>query len=254
MRALVLPGLLLLACERAPAPSPPKADPVTASASAPASADDVVETSAGPLKIDPVHHGTLRLEVGGKVVWVDPWAKGDLSGPKADVVLITDIHQDHFDEAGLAAVRGPDAVIVAPRVVAEKLPGAVVLANGEQRDLGFMRVEAVPMYNLERGPEPGVRYHEKGRGNGYVLTIGGTRVYISGDTECTPEMKALTAIDVAFVCMNLPYTMPPSEAAACVATFKPKVLYPYHYRDSNLDELEQGLRGSGVEVRRRGWY
>jgi len=252
MRALVLLGLSLVACDRSPAPASPPPGVAPTAASAPAS--DIFETSAGPLKVHPVHHGTLWLEVNSKIVWVDPWSEGKLDGPKADVVLITDIHQDHFDEAGLAAVRGPDAVIVAPRVVAEKVPGAVVLANGERHDLGFMQVEAVPMYNLERGPEPGAFYHEKGRGNGYVLTVGDTRVYLSGDTECTPEMQALADIDVAFVCMNLPYTMTPGEAAGCVAKFKPKVVYPYHYRDSKLDELERGLAGSGVEVRRRAWY
>lgn len=214
----------------------------------------MLATSAGRVEFHPVHHGTLRLTIGERVVWIDPWSKGELDGPKADLVLITDIHSDHFDEAGIAAVRGPEATIVAPAVVAEKLPGALVLANGEAKDLGFVRVEAVPMYNLERGPEPGKLFHDKGRGNGYVLTVGDRRIYVSGDTECTPEMKALRDIDVAFVCMNLPYTMPPKEAAQCVAAFKPKVLYPYHYRDSNLDELEAALAGSGVEVRRREWY
>ena len=187
-------------------------------------------------------------------MWVDPWSKAKLDGPRADVVLITDIHGDHFDAAAIATVRKPDAVIVAPKVVVDELPGALALANGERKDLGFITVEAVPMYNLERGPEPGKLYHDKGRGNGYVISVGDTRVYLSGDTECTPEMRALTDIDVAFVCMNLPYTMTPAEAAGCVTAFKPKVLYPYHYRDSDLGELERGLAGTGVELRLRNWY
>ncbi|WAS90761.1 MBL fold metallo-hydrolase [Nannocystis punicea] len=252
MRAHLL-VLTLAACSRPPAPGGASPEPTPAAAPAPAGVD-VLETSAGRVELHPVHHGTVRLSIGDKVVWVDPWSKADLSGPKADLVLVTDIHQDHFDEAAIAAVRKDDAIVVAPAVVAEKLAGAVVLANGESRDLGFVRVEAVPMYNLERGPEEGKLFHDKGRGNGYILTIGDRRVYFSGDTECTPEMKALRDIDVAFVCMNLPYTMPPAEAAECVAAFKPKVLYPYHYRDSNLDELDAGLAGSGVEVRRRDWY
>lgn len=272
MRASPLLALLLVACDRtspqaAPPPAtspsaapssvstaPPSPSPSPAGAASGPSANDVFETGAGPVTIHPVLHATLWLEIGKKIVWVDPWSKGKLDGPKADVVLITDIHQDHFDEPGLAAVRKPESAVVAPKVVAEKVSGAVALANGEKKDLGFMTVEAVPMYNLKRGPSEGQLYHPKGRGNGYVLEVGKKRFYLSGDTECIPEMKALASIDVAFVCMNLPYTMTPAEAAECVAAFKPRVLYPYHYRDSNLDELDKALTGSGVEVRRRGWY
>jgi len=252
MRRLLLPGLLLVACGRSSAPGGTSPDaPLT---SRPPADADLITTSAGPLKIHPVQHATLWLEFGDKVVWVDPWSKADLTGPKADIVLITDVHPDHHDDAGIAAVRKPDTVIVAPRAVADLVPGAIALANGETRDLGFLRVEAVPMYNLVRGPEEGKLFHDKGRGNGYVLTLGERRIYLSGDTECTPEMRDLTNIDVAFVCMNLPYTMPPAEAAQCIAAFKPKILYPYHYRDSNLDELDAPLAGSGVEIRKRNWY
>ena len=134
------------------------------------------------------------------------------------------------------------------------MPGAVVLANGEREQIGALTIEAVAMYNRVRGPEAGKFYHDKGRGNGYVVSFGGARVYFSGDTECTPEMQALKDIDVAFVCMNLPYTMPPAEALGCVKAFRPKVLYPYHYRESPLDELTPGLAGSGVELRLRDWY
>jgi L-ascorbate metabolism protein UlaG (beta-lactamase superfamily) len=110
------------------------------------------------------------------------------------------------------------------------------------------------MYNLKRGPDAGKLYHDRGRGNGYEIDFAGTRVYLSGDTECTPEMKALEKIDVAFVCMNLPYTMPPSEAAECIAAFKPRVLVPYHYRGSDLGELDKALSGKGIEIRKREWY
>lgn len=111
------------------------------------------------------------------------------------------------------------------------------------------------MYNLSRGPTPGKLFHDKGRGNGYVFTFGKTRVYVSGDTECTPEMRALKNIDVAFVCMNLPYTMPPAEAATCVNTFKPKVLFPFHHKGSNLDDLAAAVKPeNNVEIRRRDWY
>jgi L-ascorbate metabolism protein UlaG (beta-lactamase superfamily) len=127
----------------------------------------------------------------------------------------------------------------------------VVLANGQSKDFGLFSVEAVPAYNLVRGPAAGQLYHTKGRGNGYVLTFGDTRVYDSGDTECTAEMRALPRIDVAFVCMNLPYTMTPAEATECIDAFKPKVVFPFHYRGSNLDDLRPA---PPVEVRRRSWY
>jgi L-ascorbate metabolism protein UlaG (beta-lactamase superfamily) len=129
-----------------------------------------------------------------------------------------------------------------------------VIANGETKTINGVSIEAVPMYNLQRGPSAGQLFHTKGRGNGYVVTVGGKRLYFAGDTECVPEMKALKNIDVAFIPMNLPYTMPPSEAAECVKAFKPKIAYPYHYMGSDLKQFEDALKGSGVEVRVRDWY
>jgi L-ascorbate metabolism protein UlaG (beta-lactamase superfamily) len=154
---------------------------------------------------------------------------------------------------------------VAPPSVADKLTDKVigkrtegnpiVLKEGDKKNIGGIGVETVAMYNLKRGPSAGKLYHDKGWGEGFVLTFGDKRVYVSGDTECTPEMRALKDIDVAFVCMNLPYTMPPSEAAECIAAFKPKIVYPYHYRGSDLGELDQGLADTkGIEVRKRNWY
>lgn len=129
------------------------------------------------------------------------------------------------------------------------------MANGDVKTVEGVSIEAVPMYNIQRGPSPGQLYHDKGRGNGYIVTLGGKRIYIAGDTECTPEMKALKNIDVAFLPMNLPYTMPPSEAAECVKAFEPGIVYPYHYRGQNLDEFAAALKGtSGVDVRIRDWY
>jgi L-ascorbate metabolism protein UlaG (beta-lactamase superfamily) len=128
------------------------------------------------------------------------------------------------------------------------------IANGEKKTIKGIEIEAVPMYNLQRGPAAGQLFHTKGRGNGYVVTLGDKRIYLAGDTECTPEMKALKNIDVAFVPMNLPYTMPPNEAADCVKAFKPKMVYPYHYMGSDLKAFEDALKGSGVEVRVRDWY
>ena len=216
---------------------------------------DVISTGAGDVKITPAHHGSVMLEIGGKVWHVDPWSQGDYSSlPKADVILITDIHGDHMDPKAIAIVKKSSTVIVAPAVVAKTVTEAKVIANGEDITVSSVRVEAVPMYNLKRGPEAGKLYHDKGRGNGW-LNIGGKRIYFSGDTEAHAEMKALKDIDVAFITMNLPYTMPPEEAAEGVKGFRPKVVYPYHYRGSDLKVFVNALKGeSGIEVRLREWY
>jgi len=128
------------------------------------------------------------------------------------------------------------------------------MPNGETKTVAGVSIEAVPMYNLQRGPAPGQLFHTKGRGNGYVLTLGSQRVYIAGDTECTDEMRALKNIDIAFIPMNLPYTMPPTEAAECVKAFRPKVVYPYHYRGQNPEEFKAALKDVPVEVRLLEWY
>lgn len=235
-------------------PEPPP-DAGLRAASSSAGAAEVLETARGKLELHPIRHATVWLRAGDQVVWIDPWSQADLtSGPPADLVLVTDIHGDHFDAPAIAKVSKTGTKIVGPAVVAEKLSGVTVVANGGKLDLGEISVEAVPMYNLRRGPAEGKLYHDKGRGNGYVLGFGGKRVYFSGDTECTPEMRSLRAIDVAFVCMNLPYTMPPSEAAECVKAFSPKVLVPYHYRGQNLDELVTPLAGTGVAIHRHDLY
>ena len=146
-------------------------------------------------------------------------------------------------------------VVVAPPAVAKTITEAQTINNGEKKNEAGIEIEAVAMYNMERGPQPGKFFHDKGRGNGYILALGGKRLYLSGDTECTPEMKAVRNIDVAFVCMNLPYTMPPGEAAECVKAFRPKIVYPYHFRGSDPQEFANALQGlQGVEVRLRKWY
>lgn len=212
-------------------------------------------TKAGPLKLTAIRHASFMLEAGGKVVHVDPWSQGDYTGlPKADVLLITDSHGDHFDLKAIEMVRRPDTIVIAPPVVAEKLSGARVLRNGETAEAAGFRIEAIPMYNLKRGPAEGQVFHAKGRGNGYVLSWGGFRLYISGDTEVTPEMRALKNVDAALICMNLPYTMPPEEAAEGVKAFHPKVAIPYHYRGSDLQVFQKALAGSGVEVKILDWY
>jgi L-ascorbate metabolism protein UlaG (beta-lactamase superfamily) len=213
-------------------------------------------TSQGELRIVPIHHGSFRLELGTLQVYVDPY-KSELfsDAPKADLILVTDIHQDHYDAAAISKVQSPATQLIVPPVVAEKAAGAEILKNGESRTVAGVTLLAVPMYNLQRGPKAGALFHDKGRGNGYVLTWGGKRIYIAGDTECTQEMRALQAIDIAFVPMNLPYTMPPEEAAECVKAFRPKVVYPYHYRGSDLGVFKQALATTPeVEVRLREWY
>jgi L-ascorbate metabolism protein UlaG (beta-lactamase superfamily) len=221
-----------------------------------AGSTDSVQTTEGVLKITPVTHGSLMLEFKGKVIHVDPWSRGDYTGlPKADLILITDIHGDHMDPAQVKQLKKSGTLIVAPQAVAQTVSEAVVLHNGQKKVVAGLEIEAVPMYNHKRGPSPGKLFHDRGRGNGYLLTLGGKRVYISGDTACIPEMKSLTAIDIAFVTMNLPYTMPPEEAAECVMAFKPKIVYPYHYRGSDLKIFTRALESHpDIEVRIRDWY
>jgi len=213
------------------------------------------ETSAGLVKITPVQHASLMMEGGGKVMHLDPWSSGNYDGlPAADLILITDIHGDHLDPKILPKVSKTGTVIMAPAAVAETVKTAKVIHNGETKTWGDWTIEAVPMYNLKRGPSEGKLFHDKGRGNGYIVTYGGKRFYFSGDTEGIPEMRTLKNIDVAFVCMNLPYTMPPDEAAEAVRAFHPRIVYPYHYRGSDLSVFEKALAGSGIQVRILDWY
>ena len=206
------------------------------------------------VEIKPIHHGSLVLKYKGKVIHVDPWSRGNYGGvAKADLVLITDIHSDHMDPKQIQEVTKPGTIIIAPEAVQKAVTKAQVLRNGETTGLLGIQVEAIAMYNLKRGPVPGKLYHTKGRGNGYLLTLGQERVYISGDTECVPEIRALKNVDIAFICMNLPYTMPPQEAARCINSFAPKVVYPYHHRGSELEEFKSGVR-AGTEVRILDWY
>jgi L-ascorbate metabolism protein UlaG (beta-lactamase superfamily) len=216
---------------------------------------DSFDTSAGPVKITPIQHASLMIEGGGKVIQVDPVGPEFYTGmPQADLIVLTDIHGDHMSPPTIAKVKKPGTVIIAPAAVAKTVTEAKVLGNGEAKQWSGWTIAAVPMYNIKRGPSQGKLFHDKGRGNGYVLTYGGKRFYISGDTEGIPEMRALKNIDVAFVCMNLPYTMPPDEAADAVKAFHPKVVYPYHYRGSDLAAFQKGLEGTGIDVRLRDWY
>jgi len=220
-------------------------------------------STVGGVTVQPVKHATMVLSHDGTTIYVDPVGGGAAFAGLArpDVILITDIHGDHLDAPTVAAVVTENTVVVGPRAVVDGLgpnekPKARILANGETVDLGGVSVEAVPMYNLtaERA-----QFHPRGRGNGYVVTLGGKRIYISGDTEDTPEMRALKDIDAAFVCMNLPYTMDVEKAADAVLEFQPRVVLPYHYRGqgglSDVGHFEEIVsRNPRIEVRLLNWY
>ncbi|MCZ6792239.1 MAG: MBL fold metallo-hydrolase [Planctomycetota bacterium] len=229
---------------------------------------DTVKTSRGDLEIHPLNHATFAMKWNGKSIYVDPvGSKERFRGlPAPDLILITDVHGDHLNPAVVRSVRKDSTVIVAPAAVAQQLEKAGVdaksiqrLANGEKREVLGVKVKAIPMYNLTAERK---RFHTKGRGNGYVLDFGGTRVYISGDTEDVPEMRALEKIDVAFICMNLPFTMTAERAASAVLEFRPRVVYPYHYRgrgeggtqDPKKFESLVGAKSKKIDVRLRDWY
>jgi len=228
------------------------------------STPDKIPTSIGDLTIQPVQHASLVLTVNKKVIYADPSGGAELFKGLAapDMVLITDIHGDHFDSATLATLLTPNTTLIVPQVVADKLPAswkakAVVMKNGDNSHQSGIDILAIPMYNL---PESPTAMHTKGRGNGYILTIGGKKIYLSGDTQGIPEMRSLKNIDVAFICMNLPYTMDIKEAADAVLAFKPKIVYPYHYRGRGGLSDVNGFKGlvetgdKGIEVRLRNWY
>jgi len=228
---------------------------------------DRIRTEQGDLVVHPIRHATLAMQWNGKTIYVDPvgGAKALAGLPGADLVLLTDVHGDHLDLPTLEALvpAGSRVRIVAPKAVAEKLPegpvreNTTVLGHGAKREVAGIAVEAVPAYNIAPDRQ---RFHPKGRGNGYLLHLGGKKVYIAGDTEDIPEMLKLSGVDVAFLPMNLPYTMTVQQAANAVRRFRPKIVYPYHYRngDGTMADLElfKKLLGpdSGVEVRLGKWY
>ena len=220
---------------------------------------DVIPTQQGDLKIYPVNHATLVLQWNGQAIYVDPvgGAKAFQGFPAPDLVLITHLHGDHLSADTLKGTVKPGTRLIAPPSVVEQLAAnlkasATVLTNGQAHEVSGIRIEAIPAYNLTRER---LNFHPKGRDNGYVLTLGGKRLYISGDTEEIPEMLGLKNIDVAFLCMNLPYTMNPEQAARATRSFKPKIVYPYHCRGSDLEQFKKLVgTDAGVEVRVRDWY
>ncbi|GAB3868542.1 MBL fold metallo-hydrolase [Hymenobacter segetis] len=241
-----------------------RAQAQTTTAATTRTAADQIATKKGPLTVQPITHGSIVFTWNGKTIYVDPYggaaAYAGLAAP--DVILITDIHGDHLDPQTLAGLSVGKALMVVPKAVAEKLPAEYksqvrIMSNGQRLDTLGLTVSAIPMYNL---PEATDAPHTKGRGNGYVLNLGGKNVYLSGDTEDIPEMRALKGIDVAFVCMNLPYTMDVNQAAQGVLAFKPGIVYPYHYRGQNgLSDVESFKKqvnagNKKIDVRLRNWY
>ena len=232
-----------------------------------------VAGAGGALVITALGHGSVQIEFGTRVVIVDPASMfADLSRAKpADLILITDIHPDHYDPAAVAKLRKPKAPVVVPPAVAaeKKIPDVIVMQNRQMRTNeeapAGITVISVPAYNLQRGPAPGQLYHTMGRGQGYVIAFTdklgvvregkASQVYVAGDTECVPAMAQwVKNVDVAIMPMNLPYTMTPAEAAECVKGFRPKIAIPYHYMGQKPEEFAAALKGQPIEVRLLNWY
>ena len=215
---------------------------------------ETFSTSAGDLTITFIGHGTLMIQWGGKAIHVDPLTQyADYSRlPKADLVLITHEHRDHLDAKAVEAIRTDKTAVVLTQACASQVQGGIIMGNGEVKTVEGIRIETVAAYNLVNMRSPGVPYHPKGQGNGYVLTLENRRIYVAGDTENTPEVKALKDIDIAFLPMNLPPTMTPAMVADAARASKPKVLYPYHFGETDTSKLADLLKDTPeVEVRIR---
>lgn len=231
--------------------------------SASAQTSSTVSAAEGEIVITPFYGASVQVEYDGTVIHVDPFRRGDYADARpADLIVVTDVPGDHLDPDMIGRLRKAGAPVILPSTPEEardeggrerllQISDGLVMQNGETRTLAGVRIEAVPMYDLI----PGEPFHAKGEGNGYILTLGERRIYLSGVTECTPEMKAVEDIDVLFVPMNLPNgRMPPEAAAECVKIIKPSVVYPYHYRERPIDRFVENLRNEPVEVRVFDWY
>jgi L-ascorbate metabolism protein UlaG (beta-lactamase superfamily) len=217
-------------------------------------ATDKIKTGQGDLAITFLGHATLMISFGGKIIHIDPVSQyADYSNlPKADLILITHEHSDHLDLKSIGAVKTGKTALVVTENVAKQVQGGIVLKNGDEKTIQGFQIKAVPAYNLVNMRSPGVPYHAKGVGSGYIITCGDIRIYIAGDTENTPEMKSLKKIDIAFLPMNLPYTMTPEMVADAAKAFKPRILYPYHYGNTDTSKLINLLQDEkNIEVRIR---
>jgi len=216
--------------------------------------EDVIKTETGDLNITFVGHGTLVFAYKGRIIHVDPWTRlADYSTmPKADLILITHEHFDHLDIKALNILRKKQTTVILTKACEANVTGGVVMKNGDANTVDGLKVEAVPAYNIVHKRPDGTPFHPKGKGNGYVVTFDKTRVYIAGDTENVPEMKDLKDIDIAFLPMNLPYTMTPEMVFDAARAFQPKILYPYHYGQTDPNTLVNLLKDSkNIEVRIR---
>jgi len=213
--------------------------------------EDIIKTETGDLKITFLGHASLAFAYQGKVLYVDP--VGNPSGtpvdysklPKADIILVTHEHFDHLDPKAISVLRKEQTKIILTKACAEKVSGGTVMKNGDVLTVQGIKIEAVPAYNIVQ------KFHPKGVGNGYIFNFDKTRVYVAGDTENTPEMKQLKNIDIAFLPMNLPYTMTPEMVADAAKAFGPKILYPYHYGQTDANKLIDLLKDSKTQVRVR---
>lgn len=215
---------------------------------------DRIETSEGDLELTFIGHGTLMFTFGGKIIHVDPWGRlADYSQlPKADLILLTHEHRDHLDVKALALIRTDETRVVLTEACAKQVEGGTVMKNGDVETMEGLRIEAVPAYNIVHMRSEGIPFHPKGMGNGYVITFGDKRVYVAGDTENIPEMRGLKGIDIAFLPMNLPYTMTPEMVADAARAFNPGILYPYHFGDTDTSKIVDLLKDTkGIAVRIR---
>ncbi|MBM4159656.1 MAG: MBL fold metallo-hydrolase [Ignavibacteria bacterium] len=215
---------------------------------------DTLKSRDGNVIMTFLGHGSLIFEFKGKIVYVDPVSRyADFTQmPKADLILVTHEHGDHLDVAAIEKIRTEKTQLAYTQACANSVRGGLVLKNGDERVIQGIEVEAVPAYNIVHMRSEGVPFHSKGSGNGYVMTFGEMRIYVAGDTENIPEMSALAKIDCAFLPMNLPYTMTPEMVAEAAKRIKPKILYPYHYGNTNTAQLVELLKDhKGIEVRIR---
>jgi L-ascorbate metabolism protein UlaG (beta-lactamase superfamily) len=214
---------------------------------------DKLITSAGDVELHFIGHGSLMFSLNGYFIYIDPVrTSGSYDNlPKADLILVTHEHYDHLDTELIDDLRKPGTVLLCNANAASKVPWAQTMKAGNKNTVNSITIEAVPAYNIVNMRSAGQPFHPKGTGNGYILTIGDKKIYVAGDTENTPEMKALKDIEIAFLPMNLPYTMSPEMVADAARAFNPKILYPYHYGDTDTDKLVKLLSNTNIEVRIR---
>jgi L-ascorbate metabolism protein UlaG (beta-lactamase superfamily) len=214
---------------------------------------DQIKSSAGVIELTFIGHGTLMFRVNGIVIHIDPVRSfgSFINMPKADLILVTHEHGDHLDTTLVNQLRKEGTIMYSNAKSASQVKWAQVMKPGDKRKVKDITIEAVYAYNIQHKRPDGQPYHAKGEGNGYVITIGDKKIYVAGDTENIPEMKELKNIDIAFLPMNVPYTMTPEMTADAAKSFKPSILYPYHYGDTKTDEIVNLLKDSGIEVRIR---